>query len=65
VRAEGGEVPEEYIAHISLIGWEHVHLLGQYTFGPATARSLEERRPLRTGMEFEDAGADEAAAIAH
>ena len=32
VRAEGIDVLEEYIAHISPIAWEHVHLLGQYTF---------------------------------
>lgn len=64
VRAEGIDVPEEYIAHISPIAWEHVHLLGQYTFDPGAARSLEERRPLRTGTEYVDADADEPSATA-
>jgi len=64
VRAEGIDVPEEYIAHISPIAWEHVHLLGQYTFDPGAARSLEDRRSLRMGTEYTDAGADEGSATA-
>jgi len=69
VRAAGIDVPEEYIAHILPIAWEHVHLLGQYIFDPGAAdpgaaRSLEERRPLRTGTEYADADADEDAATA-
>ena len=51
LRAEGDDVPEEYLAHISPLTWDHVNLLGQYTFNPATARSLEDLRPLRTGAE--------------
>jgi Tn3 transposase DDE domain-containing protein len=51
LRAEGEDVPEEYLAHISPLTWDHVNLLGQYTFNPATARSLEDLRPLRTGAE--------------
>jgi len=31
---------------------------------PGAARSLEERRPLRTGVEYADAGADEESATA-
>jgi len=64
VRADGVDVPEEYLAHISPIAWEHVHLLGQYTFDPGAARSLDNRRPLRMGTEYTDAGADEASATA-
>jgi TnpA family transposase len=63
VRADGIPVPEEYLAHISPIAWEHVLLLGQYLFRLGAGRPLAERRPLRTGREAEDAEADEASVI--
>ncbi len=63
VRAEGVDIPEEYLAHISPIAWEHVHLLGWHPFDPSVARSLDERRPLRSGIDYEDAG-DDAVSVA-
>jgi len=59
VRAEGVDIPETYLAHISPIAWEHVHLLGWHPFDPSVARSLDERRPLRSGAEYDDVGDDE------
>jgi TnpA family transposase len=51
LRAEGEEIPDEYLAHLSPLAWNHVNLLGQYTFDASRARSLEHRRPLRSGVE--------------
>jgi TnpA family transposase len=48
-RAEGQAIPDEYLAHLSPLAWNHVNLLGEYAFDPSQARSLENRRPLRSG----------------
>lgn len=50
-RAEGEDIPDEYLAHLSPLVWEQVNLLGQYTFDPAAARPLDRPRPLRSGLE--------------
>ncbi len=57
LRAEGHEIPDEYIAHLSPLAWNHVNLLGQYTFNPSQMWSLEHRRPSRSGVE--DGGEDD------
>jgi hypothetical protein len=53
-RAEGEDVPDELIAHLSPIAWESVNFLGQFTFEPGNARPLEDRRPLRSGADDSD-----------
>ena len=55
LRAEGAEVPDEYLTHLSPLAWEHINLLGQYTFDAAAARPLDRPRALRPGFE-DDAG---------
>jgi TnpA family transposase len=55
--AEGEEVPDELIAHLSPIGWEPVNFLGQFTFDAGNARPLEDRRPLRSGADDVDEAA--------
>ena len=30
LRAKGEEIPDEYLAHVSPLGWQHVNLLGRY-----------------------------------
>jgi hypothetical protein len=57
LRSEGHEIPDEYLAHLSPLAWNHVNLLGQYTFDVSRVRSLENRRPLRSGRE--DDGEDD------
>jgi TnpA family transposase len=59
-RAEGDAVPDGYIVHLSPLAWNHVYLLGEYTFDPSQARSLEDRRPLRSGVG--DEGEEDAPA---
>jgi hypothetical protein len=50
-RAEGEDVPDELIAHLSPVAWEPVNFLVRYTFDPANARPLENRRQLRNGAD--------------
>src|SRR5439155_25622115 len=49
LRAEGEDVRDELIAHLSPIAWKPVNFLGQFTFDPGNARPLDDRRPLRSG----------------
>jgi Tn3 transposase DDE domain len=51
LRAEGEDVPDELIAHLSPVAWEPANFLGRYTFDPANARSLDDRRPFRSGAD--------------
>ncbi len=45
--AEGMTVPEEYLRHISPIGWHHINFLGKYEFDLSSPYSLNNLRPLR------------------
>jgi len=49
LRAEGEEVPEEILPHISPLGWEHINFLGKYDFDFSQSYSLDRLRPLRGG----------------
>lgn len=51
LRAEGEDIPDEYLTHLSPLIWEQVNLLGQYTFDAASAHPLDRPRLLRTGSE--------------
>ncbi len=50
VGGAGDDIPDESIAHLSPLAWNDVNLLGQYPFDASRARSLEHRRPLRSGV---------------
>ena len=56
-RAEGEDVPDEPIAHLSRIAWEQVNFLGQFTFDPSNARPLDDRRSLRSSSDEANAAA--------
>jgi hypothetical protein len=47
LKKRGEVVPEEYLPHITPLGWEHINLIGQYSFSHQSARSLDNLRPLR------------------
>ncbi|MCP4285995.1 MAG: transposase, partial [Gammaproteobacteria bacterium] len=47
LRAKGEEVSDEYLAHISPLGWQHINLLGRYEFDLTQAYPLQALRPLR------------------
>ena len=40
LRAKGEEVPDEYLAHVSPLGWQHINLLGRYEFDLTQAYPL-------------------------
>ena len=44
----GEEVNEDLITHISPLGWEHINMLGEYSFNFDTNESTELTRPLNT-----------------
>lgn len=52
LKEAGEEIPDEYLPHIGNHGWEHISLLGHYSFDPREARSLSNPRSLRTPSEI-------------
>jgi hypothetical protein len=50
LRATGEEIPEEYLSHVSPLGWQHVNLLGRYEFDLEQAFPLHDLRPLRKSV---------------
>ncbi len=54
LRSEGVDVPDEYLSHMSPLVWDHVNLLGEYTFDPRVARPLDNLRPLRSSLAGDD-----------
>jgi len=53
-REAGEDLPDEYLPHIGNHGYEHINLLGHYSFDPREARPLDDLRPLRTAAEIDD-----------
>ena len=43
-----GLLKEELLPHISPLGWEHINLLGEYTFDLKKAPNSNKLRPLKT-----------------
>ncbi|GJD22791.1 hypothetical protein RIVM261_077470 [Rivularia sp. IAM M-261] len=41
-------IPDEYLQHLSPMGWEHINLIGDYIWNLKSASSLDNLRPLRT-----------------
>ncbi|KQB18316.1 hypothetical protein AL712_31325 (plasmid) [Bacillus thuringiensis] len=48
LRSQGMEIPEEYVQHISPLGWEHIALTGDYIWNVQKKTSIHHLRPLRT-----------------
>jgi hypothetical protein len=49
LRAQGVSVPDELLAHVVPLGWEHIALTGDYDWN--TARPVQGLRPLRAVPE--------------
>ncbi|AFH87010.1 transposase (plasmid) [Bacillus anthracis str. 95014] len=47
LRNNGIHIPEEYIQHISPLGWEHIALTGDYIWNLNQELNFENLRPLR------------------
>lgn len=48
LKSEGVLIPDEYLQHLSPMGWEHINLTGDYIWNLRSANSLDNLRPLRT-----------------
>ncbi|OLV18962.1 Mobile element protein [Deinococcus marmoris] len=46
LRAEGIDIPDELLAHVSPLGWEHVGLTGDYLWRPEDVPPLGTFRKL-------------------
>lgn len=47
LRAKGVDIPEEYLQHISPLGWEHITLTGDYVWNLNQKTNFNNLRPLR------------------
>lgn len=47
LRANGTEIADEHLGHISPLGWQHINFLGRYQFDLTQAYPLQALRPLR------------------
>lgn len=47
LRSQGVEIPEEYLQHISPLGWEHITLTGDYVWNLKQEGTINQLRPLR------------------
>jgi hypothetical protein len=47
LRAKGMDIPEEYLTHLSPLGWEHINLTGDYVWNLKQRISFDNLRPLR------------------
>lgn len=48
LRAQGRTIPDDLLAHVAPLGWEHISLTGDYLWGEID-KPRERFRPLRTG----------------
>ena len=51
LRAAGQEVPNELLAYMSPLGWQHNNLTGDYIWAGGSLHDEAGLRPLRTTME--------------
>lgn len=63
LKKRGEAIPEEYLPHITPLGWEHINLIGQYSFTHQSARSLDNLRPLRLPEQEEERVTGERAQV--
>jgi len=47
LKQEGLDIPEEYLQHLSPLGWEHINLTGDYVWNLKQGTSFDKLRPLR------------------
>jgi hypothetical protein len=47
LKQEGMDISEEYLQHLSPLGWEHINLTGDYVWNLKQANSFDKLRPLR------------------
>ena len=69
LKKRGEVVPQEYLPHVTPLGWEHINLIGQYSFSHQSARSLNNLRPLRLpeqeNQEIQEKAEEDRSALSH
>jgi hypothetical protein len=55
LQAEGRYPPDDLLAHVSPLAWEHIILTGEYNWNSAVATSMQSLRPLRENLYAEAA----------
>ena len=50
---QGKSIDPQHLEHLSLLGWNHINLLGRYQFSNQQQWSLSQLRPLRTQAEID------------
>jgi Tn3 transposase DDE domain len=48
LKSQGVIIPDDYLQHLSPMGWEHINLTGDYVWNLKSESSLDNLRPLRT-----------------
>jgi hypothetical protein len=48
LKREGMMINEEYLQHLSPLGWEHINLTGDFQWNPKQVPPNGQLRPLRT-----------------
>ncbi len=48
LKSQDEVIPDEYLQHLSPMGWEHINLIGDYIWNLRSVSSLDNLRPLRT-----------------
>lgn len=46
LKSEGVIIPDEYLQHLSPMGWEHINLTGDYIWNLQSVSSIDNLRPL-------------------
>lgn len=47
LKEQGMDIHEEYLQHLSPLGWDHINLTGDYVWNLKQATSFDKLRPLR------------------
>lgn len=56
LRAQGEQIDEDLLGHLSPLGWEHINLTGDYTWQLQGARPPGEYRPLQSAVTARGGG---------
>lgn len=51
LRADGLEIPDDLLQHLSPLAWEHIVLTGEYRWTSDVARRPGQRRELRATLD--------------
>jgi len=50
LKQDGADIPEEYLEHLSPLGWKHINLTGNYVWNLKQVTNFDQLRPLRVPL---------------